>query len=78
MQALLFLDSERLHNPEDYILCENIDEFIKIHSLGVTQTKFGIELKKYCKIHGFDNVISKNKKLNGEAKRCWFGIKRDF
>ena len=35
-----------------------------------------MELKKYCKIKKFDNVESKNKKLNGKCPKCWVGIKK--
>ena len=38
-------------------------------------TKFAIELKKYCSIKKFNNVESKDKKLQGKTKKCWIGIK---
>ena len=37
-------------------------------------TKSAIELKTYCKIKNCNNIDSKDKKLNGKTKKCWFGI----
>ena len=32
-------------------------------------------MKKYCDVHGYENVISKNKKISGKQLKAWFGIK---
>lgn len=37
--------------------------------------KIGMELKKFCKKKGFNNVDNKLKKIDGKPVRVWFGIK---
>ena len=38
--------------------------------------KFGMEITKYATINKYTNVYSKDKKINGKSKRCWFGVKK--
>jgi hypothetical protein len=71
-----FLENYEITNNEtDYVTSEDIKEWLMEEKLGITPTKMGIEIKKYCKSNGYDNVVNKCKKLNGKSKMCWFGIK---
>jgi hypothetical protein len=42
---------------------------------GISYKKFGVELKRYCKINDFSNVESKVISISGKKIRCWVGIK---
>ena len=48
---------------------------IKENKLGITMTKFGLELKKYIAMKGITNVSNKQKKLDGKGVVCWIGVK---
>lgn len=71
-----FLESyEITDNEENYTRSRNIEDWIKDNKLGITMTKFGIELKKYIDMKKCENVLNKYKKLEGKSVMCWFGIK---
>jgi len=63
------------NNKEDYVLSEDIQSWLDNKKLGITITKFGKELNKYALLNKFENVESKNKKVNGKVKKAWYGIK---
>ena len=68
---------EITNNTEHYIRSSEIEEWVtKDSKINISPTKFIMELKKYCKIKKFDNVESKNKKLNGKCPKCWVGIRK--
>jgi len=72
----LFLETfEITDNLEDYITCNDLKEWIKTNKTGISDNKLGIELSQYAKKKKFDNVISKNKKIDKKATRVWIGIK---
>ena len=56
-------DFEITNDVEDYTTSENLTMWLQNKKLGITMMKFGLELKKYCKHHKYDNVDSKNKKI---------------
>jgi hypothetical protein len=68
-------DFEITNNENDYILSEEIQSWLDNKKLGITITKFGIELNKHIRLNKLENVISKNKKIGGKVKKAWFGIK---
>jgi hypothetical protein len=71
-----FLESYEITDDEkNYTRSKNIEDWIKDNKLGITMTKFGIELKKYVNMKKYENVMNKCKKLEGKSVMCWFGIK---
>lgn len=62
-------------DENDYIVSEDLQKWLEEKKLGISMTKFGIELNKYCKIHKLENVYSKQKKVKGKVKQVWYGIK---
>lgn len=72
-----FLESyEITNNVEHYTKSSDIDVWIKENKLSISVTKFVMELKKYCSIKKYNNVESKNKKINGKVPKVWIGIKK--
>ena len=71
-----FLESFEITNIEtDFVRSRDIEEWIKENKLGITMTKFGLELKKYIATKGITNVLNKYKKIEGKSIMCWIGIK---
>ena len=71
-----FLENfEITNNESDFVRSKDIEEWIKESKLGITMTKFGIELKKYIEVKKYDKIVNKYKKLDGKSVMCWFGIK---
>ncbi len=74
-----FLESyEITNNVEHYIKSADIDVWVKEAKLSISMTKFIMELKKYCSIKKYNNVESKNKKINGKVPKVWIGIKKNI
>ena len=72
-----FLESyEITNNIEDYTKSSDFDLWLKESKITISVTKFTMELKKYCKIKKYNNVESKNKKLNKKCLKVWIGIKK--
>jgi hypothetical protein len=67
-------DYDITNNAEDFIKSKDIQEWIEAKSLGISITKFGMEMKKYAAINKLNNVETKKKKINGKTENCWFGI----
>ena len=71
-----FLENFEITNSEDdFVRSKDIEEWIKESKLGITMTKFGIELKKHIEMKKYDKIINKYKKIEGKSVMCWFGIK---
>jgi phage/plasmid-associated DNA primase len=68
---------EVTNNPEDYLLSSTIEQWLKDSSLGVTTTKFGMEMKRYAEVNKLTHVVSKQKKVNKRNVQVWIGI-REF
>tara|TARA_R110002126_G_scaffold189385_1_gene337681 strand:+ start:400 stop:2868 length:2469 start_codon:yes stop_codon:yes gene_type:complete len=62
-------------NPADFVKSSDVERWMTEGKFRVTMTKFGMEMNKHLKIHKFQRVESKIKKIGGKAVRCWFGIK---
>lgn len=63
------------NNNDDFIESSDIQTWIDEKKLGISMTKFGMEMSKYCKINNLENVMKFDKKLGGKTKKCWRGIK---
>ena len=74
-----FLENfEITNNIEHFTLSKDIECWLINNKIGITMTKFSMELKKYLKLKNYNNVESKVKKLSGKAKQAWIGIKRNI
>ena len=62
-------------NVEHFTFSKDIENWLVGNKIGLTPTKFAMELKKYCTIKKYKNIESKNKKSNGKVLKAWFGIK---
>jgi phage/plasmid-associated DNA primase len=58
----------------DFIKSKEIQDWIDEKKLGISMTKFGMELNKYVVIHKLENVVRKIKKIGGKATQTWIGI----
>ena len=56
-------------------MSKEIEDWLIKEKIGITMTKFTMELKKYCKLKKYSNVESKAKKFAGKSKVVWLGIK---
>jgi hypothetical protein len=61
-------------DPDDYVLSSDIQKWLTDESLGITLTKFGLEMNRYCHINK-RTVISKTKKVNGRGCKVWTGCR---
>jgi hypothetical protein len=68
-------DFELSNDVKDYVTSEEIQKWIDEKKLGITFTKFGMEMNKYCKIYKLENINSKDKKIQGKTRKVWVGIK---
>ena len=68
-------DYEITDNVDDYTTSEQITSWIQNKKLGITMMKLSLELKKHCKNKKYENVESKQKKINRRAVHVWVGIK---
>ena len=72
---LKFLESyEITDNKEHFTISKDIENWIIDEKIGITMTKFSMELKKYCKLKKYNNIESKVKKVSGKSKQSWIGI----
>lgn len=67
-------DFEFTENEEHYVRAKDLKEWIKQRNLKITDTKLGMELKKYVTANGL-NVVNKPKKLGGKTATCWIGMR---
>jgi len=79
---LNIIDSFKLHfeitnDPEHYVLSSVMKSWLIDGKYGVTDTKLGMELKRYGQIQGMTNLFNKNKKVNRKTVMVWYGI-REF
>ena len=63
------------NSDTDFVRSRDIEEWIKEYKLGITMTKFGLELKKYIAMKRILNINNKQKKSEGKGVMCWIGIK---
>jgi hypothetical protein len=58
----------------EYVRSSCIQKWIEDNKLGITMTKFCLDLKKYCKLQNYTNVFNTQKKLDGKTTMVWYGI----
>jgi hypothetical protein len=66
---------EITNNKEDYILSSDIQKWLTDEKKAVSITKFGLEMNRYAAIKKLENVMTKQKKIEGKNKVIWIGIK---
>lgn len=66
---------EITNDASDYIKSSDIQTWLDNKKLGITITKFGIEMNKYVALNKLDNVKSIQKKVAGKGMKVWCGIK---
>jgi hypothetical protein len=69
-------DYELTNDTADFVTSKSIEEWILSNKLGISMTKFGMEMNKYASIKKLENIKSKQKKIKGKPLMCWFGIKK--
>ena len=63
-----FLESYNITNDEkDFIKSSDIKDWVKENDVGISDTKFAMELNKYCLKNKLDNVYNKYKKVDGKV-----------
>jgi len=68
-------DFEMTNLEKDWVASEDLQKWIDDKKLGISMSRFGNEMNKYCKINNLENVYSKPKKIHGKTKQVWYGIK---
>ena len=56
------------------LVSDDLQKWLDEKKLGISMTKLGIELNKYCKINKLENIYKKDKKISGKTKKVWCGI----
>ena len=65
---------EITNDPAHYVLSSEMKTWLMDGKYGVSDTKLGMELKRYAQIQGLTNVFNKNKKINRKIVVVWQGI----
>lgn len=63
------------NEKNDYTTSEDIQKWIDENNLKISMIKFGTEITAYCETHSLQHILKKDKKIDGKAKKVWFGIK---
>ena len=72
-----FLESFEITNiKEHFVVSQEIEKWLIDEKIGLTPTKFSMELKRYCTLKKYNIVESKDKKIAGRTKKTWLGIKK--
>jgi len=69
-------DFELTNDINDFVKSSVIQEWIKKSKLDTSMKKFGMLMKKECLLKKLNNIVSKDKKINGKCSQAWFGIKQ--
>tara|TARA_R110000782_G_scaffold170839_3_gene262575 strand:+ start:25 stop:1182 length:1158 start_codon:yes stop_codon:yes gene_type:complete len=67
---------ELTDNSEDFVISNDIEQWLKNNGMKVSMMKFGMELKKHACLSKMNNVMPHKKRVGGKTKQCWLGIKR--
>jgi hypothetical protein len=60
----------------DFVKSKDLKDWIKDKNLKITDTKLGLEMKKYISKNNLtDKVYNKQKRIGGKVCICWFGMK---
>ena len=68
---------EITNDPAHYVLSSEMKTWLTDGKYGVSDTKLGMELKRYAQIQGLTNVFNKNLKVNKKTVMVWYGIRED-
>ena len=68
-------DFEMTNDKEDYVIVSAMEEWRKRKNMSMSNTKWGIDLKKRAALQGFDRVVSVPKKVNKKTLQVWEGIR---
>ena len=66
---------EITNDPAHYVLSSEMKTWLTDGKYGVSDTKLGMELKRYAQIQGLTNVFNKNRKVNKKTVMVWYGIR---
>lgn len=69
------IDFELTNDEEDYVVCHDIESWIKSNNHGITMKKFGMEIAKYKNVNKLEHINSIRKKIKGKCVQVWTGIK---
>lgn len=58
----------------DYVLSRDIECWVD-QSKDMSYVKFVMQMKKYCVVNGYENILNKTKKINSKQFKAWYGIK---
>lgn len=79
-KELNIIESFKMHfeitnRPEDYVLSSDMKAWLTEGKYGVSDTKLGMELKRYAQVNGLGHVLNKNKKINRKIVVIWQGVR---
>ena len=66
---------ELTNNEDDFTVSSEILLWINMNAKGISSKKFIIEMKKYCLLQDYTNIVSKKKSINGSKCSGWVGIR---
>ena len=66
---------EITNDPAHYVLSSEMKTWLTDGKYGVSDTKLGMELKRYAQIQGLEHVLNKNKKINRKIVVVWQGVR---
>jgi len=69
-------DFEITNKEEDFVRSSDIQDWLEQGKFGITMKKFGMEMKQYILKNKLGNVDNVTKRVNGQLKQVWIGIKK--
>ena len=64
------------NNLEDFLPSKEIEEWLKQNHRGVSMAKFGVDMKKHCRIKKYEHIKSEVKSIDGKNTRGWCGLRK--
>ena len=68
-------DFEITNDVLDYVTSEKVKAWIDAGKLGISMECLAKDIKKHCKLKRYDNVVNKDKKIQGKTRKAWVGIR---
>lgn len=68
-------DYEITGHKDDFVESKKVEAWIRNNDLGISMTKFGLDMNKYIAIRKIAGVKSKVKTIYGKSVQCWVGIR---
>ena len=71
------MEYEITNNVYDRLPCSKINEWMKKENTGISTIKMTRQIKEYCKLNKFNNVLSTTKRNNitKKSQKVWLGIR---